>query len=390
MELSFDRTFGDADNPLRSAGTRTARELETTMIVNRTPLLSAAIGTRREVVSFTFGPNDAGKKIYMQASLHADEIPAMLAATRLREKLESLEAQGKLDAEVILVPVANPIGLSQHVMGQFFGCFELNSSQNFNRGIARPSDLIARLEDRLGNDATRNKKLIHDAMRESLDAQAPKTEFESLRLALLKMSFDADIVLDIHCSLEAVVHVYTSRAAWNRIEPLARHLQSKAQLLSDDTQLGLFIEWANLTWADLRSRFGEKYALPESAVAAVIECGGERDVSYESAEQYAQAIIAYLIDQKAINDTAPVVPPLLHPATQQSRSEHFYAAHSGIVVYRAKIGDVVKVGDPICDVVDPISGESTTLISHSEGMFYMRRAIRFVTAGAEIGRVTGA
>ncbi|OLL28500.1 succinylglutamate desuccinylase [Burkholderia sp. SRS-W-2-2016] len=359
------------------------------MIVNRTPLLSPAIGTQRELVSLTFGPQGAAKKIYMQASLHADETPAMLAATVLRKKLETLEAQRKLTAEIVLVPVANPIGLSQHVMGQFFGCFDLNGSQNFNRGVRRPSELLTGLDGRLGDDPASNKKIVLDAMREVLDAQKPTTEFESLRVTLQKLSFDADIVLDIHCSLEAVIHLYTTNAAWPRIEPLARHLQSKAQMLSDDTGLGLFIEGTNLLWADVKARFGDRYALPEGPVAAIIECGGEREVSYETAEHYASAILAYLADQGAIAGSVSDAPALLHPATQQSASEHFYAASSGIVVYRSEIGARVKAGDPICDIVDPISGESTTLTSHSEGMFYMRRAIRFATAGAEIGRITG-
>ncbi len=33
--------------------------------------------------------------------------------------------------------------------------------------------------------------------------------------------------------------------------------------------------------------------------------------------------------------------------------------------------------------------DTTTVCSHTEGVLYMRRAIRFVTAGAPLGRVTG-
>lgn len=364
-------------------------ELETEMLVTRTPLLPSAIGTQREVVSLTFGPKGADQKVYMQASLHADETPAMLAAALMRGKLEALEAEGKLNAEVVLVPVANPIGLSQHLMGQFVGWCDLNSSQNFNRGVARPSRIDSLLKGRLGSDAIANRKIIKGAIRESLDAIRPTTEFESLRFTLQKMSLDADIVLDIHCSLEAVVHIYTTNAAWHRFEPLARYLQSEAQLLSDDTGLGLFIDGPNLVWPDVRARLGGKYPLPDAPVAAIIECGGEREVSYESAERHAQAIIAYLIDQGAITDSAVTKPALLHPATQQSVSQHFYAESSGIVVYRAEIGELVTTGDPICDIVDPITSKSTTLRSRADGIFYMRRAIRFVTAGAEIGRITG-
>ncbi|WP_144631200.1 succinylglutamate desuccinylase/aspartoacylase family protein [Bordetella genomosp. 13] len=359
------------------------------MIANRIPLLSSTLGTQRDIVSLTFGPQDAGMKVYVQASLHADETPAMLAAVLLRRRLQALESEGSLRARIVLVPVANPIGLSQHVMGQFFGCFELNGMANFNRGIPRASDLCAVLEGRLGGDAARNKTVIHEAMRERLDAQQPRTELESLRLALMKMAYDADVVLDIHCSLEAVVHLYTTNAAWPRLEPLARHLRSEAQLLTGDTGLGLFVEGINLTWEDLHARYGKTCALPDPAVAAILELGGEREVSYAAAQRHMEAIIAFLVGQGAIGGVAPAAPALRHPAVQLSASQHFNAPASGIVVYRAGIGDVVKAGDPICDIIDPITDACTTLTCHAEGVFYMRRAIRFVTAGAEIGRVTG-
>jgi predicted deacylase len=62
---------------------------------------------------------------------------------------------------------------------------------------------------------------------------------------------------------------------------------------------------------------------------------------------------------------------------------------SGIVVYRAKVGAILKAGDPVFDIVDPITDAVTTVIANNDGVFYMRRAIRFVYAGAPMGRVTG-
>lgn len=60
-----------------------------------------------------------------------------------------------------------------------------------------------------------------------------------------------------------------------------------------------------------------------------------------------------------------------------------------IQTLHAKIGDTIRVGQPLFDIVDPLTDETTTLASNTEGVFYMRRAIRFVTAGAPLGRVTG-
>ena len=58
-------------------------------------------------------------------------------------------------------------------------------------------------------------------------------------------------------------------------------------------------------------------------------------------------------------------------------------------MHRVKIGDRIRIGDALFDIVDPLTDETTTITSNTEGVLYMRRAIRFVTAGAPLGRVTG-
>ena len=67
-------------------------------------------------------------------------------------------------------------------------------------------------------------------------------------------------------------------------------------MLFGGADLGLFIDWTRLAWADVRARFGNRYPIGESALAAIVECAGERDVSYESAQHCADAIVVYLID----------------------------------------------------------------------------------------------
>lgn len=99
--------------------------------------------------------------------------------------------------------------------------------------------------------------------------------------------------------------------------------------------------------------------------------------------------VAFLVHHGVVFASHTPVPPLRHPPTLLAQAEKFHAPRSGILVYAARIGEVVKPGDPLCDVVDPFTDEATAVTSRSGGMFYMRRAIRFVTAGAEIGRLTG-
>jgi uncharacterized protein len=353
------------------------------------PLLSPAIGTHRELVSFHFGPADSGQKIYLQSTLHADETPAMLTAVLLKRRLLELEAQGALAAEIVVVPVANPVGLGQAVLGQFLGRFDLASGKNFNRHFLQFTSLLERARGVLGPDVAANRRIVRQLVREQLDQHKPLTEFDSLQLAMLKLSHDADVVIDLHCSLEAVMHVYTSEAAWADFEPLARYLGSRASLLATDSGADAFDETHSLLWWHLQQHLPAHQPVDNGTIAITVECRGQRDVSYEVAQQDADALIDYLIHRQAIRGSAKPLPDLLTPATPLAGSEQFYAPVSGILVHRANLGDTIRAGDPLFDIVDPLTDETVTISSNTEGVFYMRRAIRFVTAGAPLGRVTG-
>ncbi|MFM0027648.1 M14 family metallopeptidase [Paraburkholderia madseniana] len=353
------------------------------------PLLSPAIGTHRELVSFHFGPADSGQKIYIQSSLHADETPAMLTTVLLKRRLLELEKQGALNAEIVLVLVANPVGLGQYVLGQFLGRFDLGSGKNFNRHFMQFSKLVERAKEALGSDVAENRRIVRELIAAELAEQKPLTEFESLQLALLKLSFDADVVIDLHCSLEAAMHLYTSEAAWPEFEPLSRYLGAQASLLATNSGGESFDETHSLLWWQLQQAMPVDKPVPNGAIAVTVECRGQRDVSYEVAQEDADALVDYLVWRKAIKLDVKPLPALLAPATPLAGSEQFYAPVSGILIHRAKIGDTIRVGQALFDIVDPLTDETTTLVSNTEGVFYMRRAIRFVTTGAPLGRVTG-
>ena len=55
--------------------------------IERLPLGAGTPGTRREVMLHRFGSPGARPKAYFQAAIHADEIPALLAAHHLVRRL---------------------------------------------------------------------------------------------------------------------------------------------------------------------------------------------------------------------------------------------------------------------------------------------------------------
>jgi len=354
------------------------------------PLISPALGTERHLTSFHYGPAGA-QKIYIQSSLHADELPGMLVTWALRRRLAALESAGKLRGEIVVVPVPNPIGLNQRLLGQMLGRFESGTAANFNRHFHALADLvIPRVGPRLGSDAQQNLLAVRAAMRDALAEQTPTTELASQRLALQRLSYDADVVLDLHCDFEGVMHLYTNPDLWPDVEPLARYLDAKASLFALNSDGNPFDEIHSFCWSALRAHYGERYPIPNGSISVTIELRGQADVSYAYAERDASAIIDYLTHRGVVEGAPAPLPPLAFAATPLAGAEALVAPSSGVLVFHAPVGARVEPGQPIADVVDPLTDRVLTLASSVAGVLYARQRARFATAGMEVAWVAGA
>ncbi|HTH60037.1 MAG TPA: succinylglutamate desuccinylase/aspartoacylase family protein [Paraburkholderia sp.] len=359
------------------------------MHIRHQPLISPALGTSRQITSFHYGPGGA-KKVYIQASVHADELPAMLVAWTLRRRLAELEAAGRLRGEIVVVPVANPIGLNQHQFGHLYGRFDTNSAQNFNRNFHDLASLVPpSIDAQLTSDETANRDTIRAAIGDALRAQQPKTELGSQRLALQRLSYDADIVLDLHCDLEAALHLYTTAELWPHVEPLARYLDAKASLLVLNSIGNPFEEIHSFCWSRLRERFGARFPIPLAAISVTIEFRGQHDVTYDLAARDADAIVEYLTLRGVIDGTPAPLPPLAHDATPLAGTEPVVAPASGVLVFRAQTGAWLEAGSAVADIVDPLTDDVVTLRNTVAGVMYARHGTRFATAGMEVARIAG-
>lgn len=357
------------------------------------PLLSPSLGTQRSITSFHFGPEDGSggwpRKVYIQASLHAGEIPGMLVAHLLRQQFADLEARGLLQAEIVLVPVANPIGLAQQLHYQPQGRFDLASGENFNRLYSEPSaQVIPQLREQLTQDADTNRSLIRQALRKAIADEPVHTELQSLRQTLHLLALDADLVLDLHCDFAGEVHIYSHSEHWPLVEDLAAHLQCGASLLADEYGVMPFDEAIFMPWARIRAALPQ-FPVPFDSVAVTVELRGEGDVDYRLAGQDSQAILHYLTGRGVIAGE-PVAPAALpYPATPLSGSETLIAPHAGVIVMRAELGSVVAAGDAIADVIDPIAGTTTTLHAGTGGMFYVFARHPYVVRGGTVAKIAG-
>jgi predicted deacylase len=361
------------------------------------PLSSAHAPAAYALTSFHFGTPGSGKKVYIQGSLHADEVPGMLVAQFLRSELTALEAAGQIHGEIILVPAANPIGLAQAIHGAAFGRFDLTTGVNFNRAYKHvANDLKQSLAGKLGQDAAANVALIREHARTSIAAWTPATDAETLKKTLMTLAIDADIVLDLHCDNEAVLHIYAGTPLAEAIAPLSAILGSHATLLAYEAGGEPFDEACSRLWWDLDKHFGHQFPIPPACLSTTVELRGEQEVSYELARKDAAGLLQFLTLNGVLGDAAAqaaaaaAVPAPLCEATPLEGVEPLYAPHAGILVYTRELGARVVAGDAIADLIDPVSGATTVLRAAVDGVFFARSAHRHVIRGMNVGKVAGA
>lgn len=367
------------------------------MQAQKHPLSGLHSANAFELTSFHFGTPGAGKKVYIQASLHADEVPGMLVAQFLRKQLTALEQEGRITGEIILVPAANPIGLAQAIQGAAFGRFDLTTGINFNRNYKHVFDeLKVSLDGQLGQDAQANVRLIREHARASIATWQPKTDAETLKKVLMTLAVDADIVLDLHCDNEAVMHLYAGTPLAEAVAPLSALLGAHALLLALEAGGEPFDEACSRLWWDLDNHFASRYPIPPACVAVTVELRGEAEVSYDLAQRDADALLRYLALNGVLqaapdeDDAATDLPAPLCAATPLEGVEPLYAPHHGVLVYTRALGDKIQPGDAIADLIDPVSGTTTVVRASVAGVFFARSAHRHVLRGMNIGKVAGA
>jgi uncharacterized protein len=337
-----------------------------------------APGTRQELTVQRFGEPGARPQIYIQASLHADEIPGMICAHHLRTQLLALEAAHKIIGEIVLVPVANPLGLTQVLHGHQIGRFALSDGSNFNRDFP---DLVPALTAYMahqpkGSEA-RQAALARAELVAQLAALSPISAQQHLKHLLLSMALEADLVLDLHCDSEAVTHLYTLPTSSTIFAPLAQLLGAEAVLLAEISGGNPFDEAVSRPWAELAARgLG-----PQACHAVTVELRGQTDVAHAQAQADAAAILAFLTLKGAIDGPKPVLPDARCEPTALAACEVLSAPVAGMLVYHCAPGARLDVGQAVCDIVDPISGAYCTISAQSSGVLFARARHRFAQAG---------
>ena len=364
-----------------------------TKTIDRLPLLPYSLDTPRQLVVHRYGVRGARPKAYLHASLHADEVPAMLVLHHLVGLLDEADRAGGIKGEIVVVPMANPIGVSQVVNARHVGRYELAGGGNFNRNWP---DLFAglaeRVRDRLSDDAARNVTVIRASMLADLEARTAGSELGSLRLALARLAVDADIVLDCHCDSESLLHLFLIPAHWPSAADLSAEIGSRATLLSEESGGQAFDETFSTPWTRLARAIPDK-PIPAACLSATIEYRGQAEVGDQWAEADARALLRFLQRRGLVaGDPGPLRQPLCE-ATRLDACDVVRTPAAGIVAYKQPLGATPTAGAVIAEIVDPTADDPRTartpVRSAADGLLLSRRADKLVRPGDSLAKVVG-
>lgn len=360
------------------------------MKINHHKLPEHALSGQRQLTSFHFGQPGVGEKIYLQAGLHADELPGMLVLHYLKRLLSQAERRAEIQSEIIIVPIANPAGIAQVLLNSGIGRFDLVSGRNFNRDFP---DLAKLLQQRLGHPifSQESHQLRQQIRREMVDALQnlpASSEVDALRQHLLMLACDADLVLDLHCDDSAILHLYADPAWRESVDTLARFLHIDTVLLSQDSGGGSFDEACGLPWHRLAQQ-PDLSALAPACMAVTVELRGQQDVSHALASADAERIYHYLQYRGAIAGAKPDIPQRDVVMLPFSAGEIVTAPASGLLLLVRQPGDWVGKDEVVAEIIDPITDTVKAVRAKAGGIIYASRRAPFVTLGAEVMKVAG-
>ena len=324
-------------------------------------------GVAYEFPVFRFaGADKAAPSAYLQAALHAGELPGVVAIDALMPMLAKAEAEGRIKGNITIVPWANPIGRAQYHFGEHQGRFHLGTRTNFNRGFP----LLAAPDTSLLPDTTHG------------------TTDQQLKTRLLQLSLGHDIVLDLHCDDEGLAYLYVHTSLWPAMADCAAAMGVDAVMLWHEDTDGTFEGASIMPYQNVPA----DVARFDRRVATTVEYRGILDVDGALAGADAEGLYRLLAARGVIIDPAlPSPRPFTGIAAPLENIDMMPAPRAGAILYDVKPGDRVAKGARLATIVHTPgeAGGRTEVFAPQAGIILTRRSRRIIRAGEDLLKLVG-
>ncbi|TKB07919.1 MAG: succinylglutamate desuccinylase/aspartoacylase family protein [Mesorhizobium sp.] len=324
-------------------------------------------GTTYEFPVFRFdGSDKTAPTAYLQAALHAGELPGVVAIDALMPMLATAEAEGRIKGAITVVPWANPIGRAQYHFGEHQGRFHLGTRTNFNRGFP----LLAAPDTALLPDTTLG------------------TADQRLKTRLVQLSLGHDIVLDLHCDDEGLAYLYIHTSLWPTMADCAAAMGVDAVVLWSEDSSGTFEGASIMPYQNVPanvSRFDRR-------VVTTVEYRGMLDVDDALAEADAEGLYRLLVMRGVIQDRSVSKPGNFTGAVVPIENiDMMPSPKAGAILYNVEPGDRVAKDDRLATIVHAPGevGGRTEVFAPQSGFILTRRSRRIIRAGEDLLKLAG-
>ncbi|MDW9374713.1 succinylglutamate desuccinylase/aspartoacylase family protein [Sinorhizobium meliloti] len=311
------------------------------------------------------GASAAAPRTYIQAALHANELPGTALLHFLLEKLCQADEDGAILGDIAIVPQANPIGAAQAHFGELQGRFDLGSRTNFNRDFP-----LISLGERDG----------------LLDEPDRYSAIDRLKRHLLDMALGAELVLDLHCDDEGLQYAYIDEAFWPEAADLAAALDMEAVFLSDG-QSSAFEEAVAHAWKH-ESEGERRTALP-GRLSVTVELRGTRDVYPDIALKDAEGMFRFLAGRGVVASTGAGLPAFAGKTVPLDNIEMIRAPETGAILFHRNIGDNVEAGELLATIlVRPgVPGGTVEVRAPQDGLIVTRVSTRLARRRSDLMKI---
>jgi len=350
-------------------------------------------GRSTELNYFRIGPADAGRKVYLQAALHADEQPGILVLHHLLKLLRDADAAGELKACFVLFPMVNPLGMGDIEFGQHQGRYNRSTGVNHNRDWPVLYDAVSDgLAAKLGDDAADNIRIVRSALRDWAGSMSQMTALDQWRRCVVTEACDADYVFDLHCDDDSLLHIFSVPQLADNMQQLANWSGAAATMLAEDSGGGSFDEVWPTIWLRLAKECNDK-PLPLPVVSCTLEYRGQGDTFDAMNRQDALNLYGYFQEQGLIAGASLGKKSEARAGTDLRATEYLRAPHNGLLAYCVELGDWVEKGDIIAELIrldgDGAFVDRTPLLAGTAGQVISRKINKYVWAGANVSKIVG-
>jgi len=357
------------------------------------PLRGDTPGVTTQFNYYVVGRPDAPEKVHLQAALHADEQPGTMVLHHLLPMLRAADERGLLQARFVVMPMVNPLGMGHFSLRHHIGRYDPNTGINHNR---RWPDLFqavrSQLAGRLSDDEVFNVALIRRAVAGWIDAQVPGSAAEQLRLLVLREAHDAEFVLDLHCDDDAQLHIFTSPELMPELQDLSDWMGAAAVLTAADSGGGSFDEVLPQLYRKLAQANPGK-PVPMASATATLEYRGQFDTFDTHGADDARRLYGFLCERGLIAEHAGPRPGHGAGATPFDATEIVRAPQPGLVAYRVELGEAVRAGQPIADLIALDGPQAfmarTPILAGTDGFILSRARAKYAPRGAGLAKIVG-